>query len=279
MSTQQNRPQAGKAFQKVLDADPKTQEALRRAQARLRAFGEAVGAAMPLDDIARRLYVFLQKIRGEAKAAQAEEWQKLQAELDAEQRQYESEWQRETGVVPPRYRTIEELEAAIEWWQKQATLAGFDVNRIAEAGEDVFRLAPMIMGSLILRLEAARAGGMHPGQSPDHSTLSSARLTGARQEATGDAEASDSQLPDRASALSPAKLAEIYGLPREALRKRLGRLRKIDHGCFIEVADRASREAQYLYYVEKVLPVIEDMKGKSASGEMSGKRPARKKPS
>ncbi len=82
---------------------------------------------------------------------------------------------------------------------------------------------------------------------------------------------------DDESTLSPKNLAEIFDVPLEALRKRLERLRRKDHNCFIEIADRTSREPQFHYYLGKVRHVIEDMKGKAASSETSSKRPAKKK--
>lgn len=82
-----------------------------------------------------------------------------------------------------------------------------------------------------------------------------------------------SQIGDDA-ALSPAVLAKHFDVPREALRKRLERLRKTDHQCFIEVADQSLREPRFLYYVGRVRPVIEDLR---ASSEMSRKRPATEK--
>jgi hypothetical protein len=75
------------------------------------------------------------------------------------------------------------------------------------------------------------------------------------------------------STLSVDKLAEVFRVPKEALRKRLDRCREKDHTCFIEVADRNPRDPQFLYKVGKVRPIIESMR---ASGETSGERPAKK---
>jgi hypothetical protein len=78
------------------------------------------------------------------------------------------------------------------------------------------------------------------------------------------------------SKLSSAELASVFGVPPEPLRKRLERLRQRDLTCFVEVTDRSSKEPQFLYTVGKVRHIIDDLQ-KRASGETSGKRPARKK--
>ena len=78
--------------------------------------------------------------------------------------------------------------------------------------------------------------------------------------------------------MSPTELAQKHNVNQDALRKRLERLRLNDSKCFIEVADRGSKEAQYLYYRSAAMPIIRDMQRKSlkTSGKMSGKRPAKK---
>ena len=78
------------------------------------------------------------------------------------------------------------------------------------------------------------------------------------------------------STLSPKDLAKLFDVPQEPLRKRLERLRKKDHKCFLEAANRAPQEPQFIYYLGKVKHVIEDMQQKAASSEMSSKRPAKK---
>jgi hypothetical protein len=77
-----------------------------------------------------------------------------------------------------------------------------------------------------------------------------------------------------AATMSVTDLADRFGLDAEALRKRLERQRHRDKTCFIENAQRTSKEPQFLYYVGKVKPIIDAMR---ASGKTSGKRPARKK--
>jgi len=76
------------------------------------------------------------------------------------------------------------------------------------------------------------------------------------------------------SALSPAELAKRFGVSYDALRKRLERLRSKDHDCFMEVSNRKP-QAQYLYKVGHVRPVIADMK--KPSNEASSQLPATKK--
>jgi hypothetical protein len=79
---------------------------------------------------------------------------------------------------------------------------------------------------------------------------------------------------DDEAPLSPAKLAEVFGVPPEALRKRLERFRHGHHDGFVEVADRKPHEPQFLYRVKDVRPIMDDMK---TSSRTSSKRPARKK--
>lgn len=79
-------------------------------------------------------------------------------------------------------------------------------------------------------------------------------------------------IPDDA-VLPSAKLAEAFQVSHEPLRKRLDRLRRSDHNCFIENEGRKAKEAKYLYRVGAVRPIIADMK---ASSKTSGERPARK---
>ena len=76
--------------------------------------------------------------------------------------------------------------------------------------------------------------------------------------------------------LSPASLASVFGVPQEALRKRLAIYRKTDHGCFIEPENPGSRDARHLYYVGKVRHIIEKLT-KKMSSETASTRPAKKK--
>ena len=84
----------------------------------------------------------------------------------------------------------------------------------------------------------------------------------------------DPSLDDDGAFLSVADLAKRYGIPKDALRKRLDRFRKTNHDCYKEVADgeRKPREPRYLYQLGAVRHIVQEM----ASGETSGKRPAKK---
>ena len=73
--------------------------------------------------------------------------------------------------------------------------------------------------------------------------------------------------------LSVKQLAGNFGVPYDALRKRLDRERKKDHDCFLEVSNRRANEPRFLYYVAKVRPIIEDLK---ASNRTSNERPSPK---
>jgi len=61
---------------------------------------------------------------------------------------------------------------------------------------------------------------------------------------------------------SACDLAREYGLPHEALRKRLRRWRKRNDGGWIEVRDseRRSNQPKFLYRPEAVAEVVDAMK-------------------
>ncbi len=71
--------------------------------------------------------------------------------------------------------------------------------------------------------------------------------------------------------LSCASLAKRYKVPVEALRKRLERHRTTDHDCFVEQANRSSKEPQFLYYGGKVVHIVDQLK---SSPNASAKRPS-----
>jgi hypothetical protein len=66
-------------------------------------------------------------------------------------------------------------------------------------------------------------------------------------------------------AYPPKKLAEMYHVPAEALRKRLERRRSKDDGCYVEVEAPTRQEARYLYRLGRVRHIIEDLKKSSNS--------------
>ena len=65
---------------------------------------------------------------------------------------------------------------------------------------------------------------------------------------------------------SAAQLAEMYGLSRDAPRKRLERWRASNRGSgWMEDTERTSREARYLYRLGAVKPVIDAMRDKTSA--------------
>jgi hypothetical protein len=68
---------------------------------------------------------------------------------------------------------------------------------------------------------------------------------------------------DDDSHFSPAKLAEVFGVPAEALRTRLNRWRQTHHDGWIENPERGPREPKYLYRVGSVRSIIEDLQATS----------------
>lgn len=77
---------------------------------------------------------------------------------------------------------------------------------------------------------------------------------------------------DDESHFSPAKLAEVFGVPADALRTRLNRWRETHHDGWIENPERGPREPKYLYRVGSVRSIIEDLK---ATSETTSDRPAK----
>jgi hypothetical protein len=77
---------------------------------------------------------------------------------------------------------------------------------------------------------------------------------------------------DDESHCSPTKLAEVFGIPADALRSRLNRWRRTHHDGWVEVTDRGPREAKYLYRVGSVRHIIESLR---ATSETTGERPAK----
>lgn len=72
--------------------------------------------------------------------------------------------------------------------------------------------------------------------------------------------------------LSPAKMAEIFGLLANALRMRLNRFRKHHLDGWTEVTERRSRESKYLYRYGAVKHIIENMR---ATTQTTSERPAK----
>lgn len=78
--------------------------------------------------------------------------------------------------------------------------------------------------------------------------------------------------------LSPSELADIFRVDHEALRKRLERWRAknvMNREDWVEVDNPKPNSPRYLYRVRIARPIIEKMKGKSASARTSSQRPAK----
>ena len=74
---------------------------------------------------------------------------------------------------------------------------------------------------------------------------------------------------EEAAIFSPRQLAERFGVPHERLRKRLDRWRKSNLDGWVEDTNRSGQSAQYLYRVNAVRHIIEEVKA-------SNSRPAQK---
>jgi len=59
---------------------------------------------------------------------------------------------------------------------------------------------------------------------------------------------------------SPTRLAEMFNIKAEPLRKALERLRRRDLNCFIENENHAGNEPQYLYKLSSAMPIIDRMR-------------------
>ena len=187
------KPRAGSAYAKNIEGDWPAQEALSRAREKLKAFGVALrhtekaakvsdillaslteataairekpGFALAevveaqqavITDFAAMLAEIVAEAREESRADGQKFHQKALAELDQAQQEYERQWQEQTGLTPPRFDTIEELEQAIDWWKEQAAFVDISPERILDAGERVqHQFEPIIKGRLrLLRLQA-----------------------------------------------------------------------------------------------------------------------------
>jgi hypothetical protein len=64
--------------------------------------------------------------------------------------------------------------------------------------------------------------------------------------------------------LSPRELAQKHGVPSESLRKRLDRWRYDHDAGYVEVSNAARNEPKYLYDESAVMPVITQLRARSA---------------
>jgi|GEM_PF-3050238 hypothetical protein len=67
---------------------------------------------------------------------------------------------------------------------------------------------------------------------------------------------------DLQGVLGPLEIARREGLDLGPLRKRLERRRRQDLNCYVEVDNRTGREPQYLYRIDQVRDIIDDLKGR-----------------
>jgi DNA-directed RNA polymerase subunit RPC12/RpoP len=93
-------------------------------------------------------------------------------------------------------------------------------------------------------------------------------LLGGRCGDTGDRQAAKSYVPSNSAVDDHAwythdRLAEIFGVGKEALRKRLDRYRGRNMDGWKENEDRRPREPRYLYQLRAVRPIIEEFRASS----------------
>ncbi len=100
-------------------------------------------------------------------------------------------------------------------------------------------------------------------------TLNAASIRGWADDIESEEPASNTPTGRKAAAidddshLSPAKLAEVFCIPPEALRLRLNRWRETNHEGWIENPDRKPREPKYLYRVGAVRHIIDELRATS----------------
>ncbi len=187
---------------------------------------------------------------------------------------------RAAGIVPPS--TVEEVEEKIGPCTDlplkdpaEIKLSSYceEIRRLLNPLANKYGLAPSDPQHLADHLERI-AGGLDDRSSASDGTKEQLWDDDATIVAqnTGQEVPNPETIPDDAM-LSSAKLAEVFNVGKDALRKRLERLRRNDHTCFVENTERTQREPQFLYRVGKVRPVIEALK---VSNGASSKRPPKK---
>lgn len=90
------------------------------------------------------------------------------------------------------------------------------------------------------------------------------RDVSALRSGAGDASRHDVSTPDEHAWYTHVRLAEIFGVPKEALRRRLDRFRERNLNCWKDNEDRRIREPRYLYKLKDVRAIIDELR---ASGE------------
>ncbi|NUQ63992.1 MAG: hypothetical protein HUU20_16065 [Pirellulales bacterium] len=110
-----------------------------------------------------------------------------------------------------------------------------------------------------IEAEISRIEGQPMGGEGRGGASWAARLEAADAQQT--TEPTDDLPPD--AMLSPATLAAKFDVPLQALQGRLKRWREKHADGWQEVTNRKPREPQYLYRLEAVRPVIEEMRSKA----------------
>lgn len=134
---------------------------------------------------------------------------------------------------------------------------------------DAYDLAPNLL------IDWLKSNGYWPQDIPPQEPLSLAGITkairtlGDKLAMSGTAspvrggDESDPLPVDDDALMSPTKLAEVFGVNSDALRKRLERFRKNNHKGWIENTERKPKEAQFLYRVGTVRHIIKAKKASS----------------
>jgi len=174
-------------------------------------------------------------------------------------------WEMGRPLIPPGIST---MECPIDRCEPRIHPEGRCIRDICEASILALQFLRQKAEERLVLLGDGKQGGADlpsGGQTSEKPAAAAAEGTPSVTDTTG--EMFDDAL------VSPAKLAEAFDVPLDALRKRLERLRRDDHNSFVENEGRKSTEAKYLYKIRAVRPIIEDMKTSSST---SSTRPAHK---
>jgi hypothetical protein len=76
--------------------------------------------------------------------------------------------------------------------------------------------------------------------------------------------------------LSATDIAERFGVPAEALRKRLTRWMRDHHTEWIEVANPRPNDSKYLFDLVAVTPVVMALKNRGSSRQTSSPKKSRR---
>ena len=149
-------------------------------------------------------------VRASFETGFVEQWCAWQVAFDDALKQYETKWLKETGVVPPRWTTVDQLQTIVlPWWQEQAALAGINADRIVDLGDKVVFFDSVIREKLkMLRLQAACQGEQAEAEGVEPITLATAlrdyNLSRSKmRQAISNGELRDFRPPDKKKATSP----------------------------------------------------------------------------